>query len=121
MNRWIKYNPNPFKKVANDCSIRALCKALNKPWDYVYFMVCMAGFKKKDMPSTNDIWDDVLEWEGFERTELYEDLDVKGFCEVYTRGIYVLCLDGHVVTAEDGYYYDVWDSGEKRVRHYWKR
>lgn len=129
MDRWIEYNPNPIGKRANDCAIRALCKALDpyidvqrdKMWDIVYSIVHMAGYEKADMPSTNDVWDDVLEWFKFRRYKMRYDMTVEEFCEEHPSGIYVLCLDGHVVTAVDGFFYDSWDSSGKSVIYFWER
>ena len=129
MNRWIEYNPNPIGKRANDCAIRALCKSLepyidvqrDMMWDIVYSIVHMAGYEKADMPSTNDVWDDVLEWFKFRRYKMRYDVTVEEFCEENPNGTYVLCLDGHVVTAVDGFFYDSWNSGKRRVLRYWVR
>ena len=40
---------------------------------------------------------------------------------MHPDGVYVLGLQGHVVTVVDGLYYDTWDSGERLVLNYWKR
>ena len=38
---------------------------------------------------------------------------VKDFCRDNPQGIFVLCLDGHVVTVMHGNYYDAYDSGDE--------
>lgn len=30
------YNPNPDGRFVGDCTIRAICKLLDEPWDKVY-------------------------------------------------------------------------------------
>ena len=31
------------------------------------------------------------------------------------------CIDGHVVTVQDGKYYDTWDSGNEIPVYYWEK
>jgi hypothetical protein len=37
------------------------------------------------------------------------------------EGEYLLSIAGHVVYAEDGRYYDTWDSGGEIPHYYWKK
>lgn len=38
---YINVNVNPLHKRADDCTIRAIATALNKPWEEVYTDVCL--------------------------------------------------------------------------------
>ena len=62
---YIPYNPNPVGKSTGDCVIRALTKALNKPWDQVYIELCVEGYILGDMPSSNSVWSAYLKHHGF--------------------------------------------------------
>ena len=77
------------------------------------------------MPSANAVWGAVLRQHGFYRDSLPhvcpDCYTVAEFCADHPRGIYVLGTDGHVVTAIDGDWYDVWDSGDEIVTYYWYR
>lgn len=122
-DRWQYYNPNPKELVTGDCTIRALCKALDKEWDDVYIMTSAIGQIMKEMPSANRVWGAVLKDNGFARRDALDVLPpkftVKDFCDAFPDGVYVLGLDGHVVTVIDGIYYDTWDSGNMRILYYW--
>ena len=53
---WVQSNNNPGKALVGDCTIRAISKAINKPWDDTYIYLAVQGFKMKDMPSSNRVW-----------------------------------------------------------------
>lgn len=111
------YNPNPLNKFVGDCVIRAITKATGDSWDETYDGVCYAGKQLKDMPSSNAVWGAYLKQKGFRRhiipNTCPDCYSVKDFCRDNPQGIFVLCLDGHVVTAMHGNYYDVYDSGDE--------
>jgi hypothetical protein len=46
---------------------------------------------------------------------------VKEFAESHSEGIYLLSVAGHYVTIREGYYYDTWDCGNKKVYKAYKR
>lgn len=121
MRRWIPYNPNPLEKRVGDCAIRACCKATNCTWDEVFDHLVEIAYRQKDVLSANKVWGEYLRNNGYERMEPDFPMDVYKFCCNFTRGTYVLGLDGHVVTVKDGFFYDTWDSSEKNVIYYWER
>lgn len=118
------YNPNPSRNRVGDCAVRAICKATGKEWDSVYAALTAYGYISKDMPSANHVWGRYLRDIGFHRRLIDENLDnytVEDFCRDYPEGTYILALDGHVVCAVDGFYYDSWDSGQEIPVFYWTR
>lgn len=38
------FNPNPSNNNVGDCTIRALCAALNCDWDTAYIKTALRGF-----------------------------------------------------------------------------
>ena len=46
---------------------------------------------------------------------------VNDFCADHPTGTYILCIDGHVVTVQDGKYFDTWDSGNEIPVYYWEK
>lgn len=122
---YIKYNANPAGKNAGDCTIRALCLALNQSWEETYAGVAVEGLRLYDMPSANHVWGAYLRGKGFTREmipdERGEGYTVANFCKDNPRGIYVLALSGHVVGVIDGNYYDTWDSGNEIPIYFWKK
>lgn len=121
MNRWMPYNPNPKDRRVGDCAIRACCKATGRTWNEVFLDLADIAFRQKDVLSANMVWGEYLKNNGYIRHEPDYRIEVFDFCAEHPRGIYVLGLDGHVITVVDGMYYDTWDSGEKNVLYYWER
>ena len=54
MSRWKEYNPNPKNARVGDCTIRAICKALNSDWETVFAGVMVKACQLSDMPSANE-------------------------------------------------------------------
>lgn len=115
------YNPNPDGKNVGDCTVRALSKALNQPWEYTYTSIALEGFLRHDMPSANAVWGAYLRKCGFVRHLAPEDITVEEFAAEHQKGVYVLALSGHVVCILDGVLYDTWDSSNEVVLYYWMK
>lgn len=120
-NLWKPYNPNPSKSRVGDCTVRAICKATGKTWEQVHIALCAYGFMRCDMPSANHVWGAYLRSQGFRRFIIDDDCTVVDFCREHPQGTYILAIDGHVVCAADGFYYDSWDSGQEIPVYYWTR
>lgn len=120
------YNPNPLKKETSDCVIRAMCKATGKDWDVVYRELFEIGFELKVMPNDDEAWKQFLINNGF----TYHKLTIKRgskrpkvseFAQQNRTGTFVLRVAHHLVTLEDGYYYDIFDSGSSSMYGYWRK
>lgn len=120
---WIEFNNNPVNRRVGDCSVRALSLALNVGWEEAYLMSAINGYKMGDMPSSNSVWGAVLRQNGFYRQSIPDTcpdcFSVKDFCKENPKGTFVLGTGTHVVTAIDGNYYDVWDSGDEIIAYVW--
>lgn len=118
------YNPNPSRQRVGDCTVRAICKATGQDWDRTFCALSAYGLHCKDMPSANNVWGKYLRELGFRRyliDDSLEDYTVADFCRDNPEGTYILAIDGHVVCAVDGFYYDSWDSGQEIPIFYWTR
>ena len=122
---FVQYNPNPKRKSTIDCTIRALSKALDTDWDDAYIHLCMKGFVMKNMPSANEVWHELLKDEGYTRhiipNTCPDCYTVRDFCYEHPDGLYILGTGSHVITVENGNYYDNWDSGDEVPIYYWER
>lgn len=122
---WIKYNPNPVSARVGDCAVRAVAKALDTDWERAYALISINGFAMGDIISSNNVWGSVLRQNGFYRhvipNECPDCYTVEDFCKDHPKGIYVLGLQNHVVTIEDGNYFDTWPSGNETVIYYWSK
>ena len=124
MSLFKEYNPNPRRSRVGDCVIRAISKATGKDWHQTYVAVASYGLHCKDMPSANHVWGMYLRELGFRRHTIEDhgyDYTVEDFCRDHPKGTYILAIDGHVVCAVDGFYYDSWDSGQEVPIYYWTR
>lgn len=120
---WKEWNPNPLERVVGDCVIRALSKALNTDWESAFVKVSANAYEMADMPSSDSVWASVLRQNGFYRKAIPNTCPdcytVSNFAQEHPTGTYVLALGGHVVTVQDGDWYDTWDSGGQVPQYYW--
>lgn len=118
-----EFNANPIHKRVGDCTVRAISKALDQPWEDTYLGMAVEGFMLFDMPSANSVWGAYLHSKGFKRKLIpdNEDYDytVRDFCKDFPKGTYILALPSHVIAVIDGVYYDTWDSGNEVPVYYW--
>lgn len=122
---FVMTNPNPQGLNVGDCAIRAISIATDKPWNEVYTGVTLVGLKLSDMPSSNRVWGEYLEDNGF-KLHLIPDscpecYTVKDFCREYPKGTYIVGTGRHVIAIKDGSYMDTWDSGSERPLYFFKK
>lgn len=115
---WTYYNPNPVAVRVGDCAVRAVAKAIGCSWEEAYLRLALMGLQMGDMPSSNNVWGAVLRQKGFRRAAI-DDGTVEDFCNRHPKGIYVLTLERHVVTVEDGEVYDTWDCRKEEPIYSW--
>lgn len=118
------YNPNPAGRAVGDCAVRAVSKALDRSWEEVYTALALKGFCFGDLPNADSVWGAYLKENGFHRRMLPDSCPecytVADFAKDNPRGIFVLSMPGrHVVTVEDGVYFDSWDSGGEVPTYYY--
>lgn len=122
---WVYYNPNPKNQRVGDCSVRALCKALNKEWDDIYIGLCAEGLFYCDMPNSNYVWGMYIMARGFEQKIIPSIcpacVTVGQFAENHPEGTYILATQNHVVCVESGNVYDAWDSTNEVVLYYFEK
>lgn len=121
---FIYYQPNPAHRMTGDCAIRAVAKALNTDWDTAYMWLTAYGFRIKDWGNHNAVLHALLRAHGFTRHIIPDTCPdcytVRDFAADNPFGVYVLCTGSHVVTVEEGAYYDSWDSGDEVPAYYWR-
>ena len=121
--KWIEYNPNPTGRRVEDCSVRAIAKALDTDWETAYVKLCMNGFAMGDMPNANSVWGALLRQNGFNRSAIPNTCPdcytAEDFANEHDKGVYVLCFGNHVATIVDGNLYDSWNSSNEVPQYYW--
>lgn len=63
---FIFYNPNPKRKLVDDCVVRAICKITGKTWIEVYYELTDEGAEVGDLFWQNYVWGRYLTRQGFE-------------------------------------------------------
>lgn len=122
---FIEYNPNPTGRHVEDCSVRAVAKAIDTDWEEAYALIVTAGFGMGDMPHSNSVWGAVLRQHGFYRKSIPDTCPdcytAEEFCKDHPKGTYVLGFGRHVATVVDGDLYDSWDSSKEIPQYVWYR
>lgn len=120
----VYFNANPHGKQVGDCTVRAVCKATEQDWASAYACLTLQGLLMGDMPSANAVWGAYLRRKGFRKRLLPDSCPdcytLKDFCEDHPKGLYVVALNGHVVTVKDGDVYDTWDSLNESPIYYFE-
>lgn len=112
---FVEYNPNPKGIITGDCVIRAICKALNKDWEKVYMELTVEGLQEAMWGDTNHVWERYLREHGFTKQILPNTCPdcytIADFAKDFNTGTFIIATGSHVVTIQNGNYYDTWDSG----------
>lgn len=120
------YNPNPFQLDTDDCTLRALTKALNIDWDSAHILMdnmsmqmgLISGDKK-------EVFFALLRKYGFDRyvvpNTCPDCYTAEMFCKDHPEGVFVLGFGNHVVCVKDGTIFDTWDSRMQIPHFYWTR
>lgn len=136
--KWIKYNPNPQNNNTGDCSIRAYCKAENLDWNDAYDMASKLGKEMAMICDDHKVVDKILtekfgytyhkgdhcfvkDKDGNGKLEKGKKKTINEFAIEHPKGKYILWVHAHIVTVIDGYYYDSWDSGNKKINGYYTK
>lgn len=108
------YNPNPRNRNVGDCTVRAISKSLNIPWETAYLDLSMEGFDICDMPSSNATLDSYLRSKGFRKYTIPNECPscytFSDFADEYRKGTYIVCTGTHVACISQGTLFDSWQS-----------
>jgi hypothetical protein len=123
--KWIKYNPNPQNRNTGDCSIRAYCKVEGIDWNDAYDMATKLGKEMSMICDDHKVVDKILT-ENFGYTYVKGEKGAKKktvneFAIEHPEGTYIGWVSKHVVAIVNGYYYDSWDSGNRKMNGYYKK
>ena len=118
------YNANPKGKITCDCVARAICTALDEPYNSVlkemFEMQIETGYEYTDVKC----YDKYLESKGWTKMKQPRKSNNKKytgeeFCEIY-KGTCVANIGGnHVVCIKNGKVHDIWDSTDGCIGNYW--
>ena len=125
------FNANPKKRVTGDCTFRAICTALEKPWETVVMEMaevsCRTGYAINDKKGIERY----LKEQGWIKMPQPKKANGtkytgKQFCKNINRfglgkTLRVIANIGghHIVAIVDGKVWDTWDSTDGCVGNYW--
>ena len=123
--KYFQPNDKDIKDNYGDCVVRALCKAFDKPWLEVYDILVKKGRELQAMPNDKPVYEAVLKDRGFIYTGVSNKKGtkrpiVKQFARQHKTKT-VMVVANHLVSCEDGHFYDMWDSGEKSLYGFWTK
>lgn len=118
------YNANPKNKLTCDCVVRAICTALDEPYEKVLREMIEVqietGYEYTDVKAM----DKYLKSKGWIKMKQPRKSDNKKytgfeFCKTY-KGTCVANIGGHhTVCIKNGKVYDTWDSTDGCIGNYW--
>ncbi len=121
---FIEFNANPRGITTGDCVIRAISKALDTDWEKVYMALTVKGLEKAMWGDTNAVWEKYLRENGFEQHVLPDTCPdcytIADFADDHRTGTFIVATGSHVVTVQDGNYFDSWDSGNLIPSYYFE-
>lgn len=117
------YQPNDH--ICGDCGIRAVSKALNSTWEYALTALYETALKIKEAPGSCDNITETLGKRGWKWVPISPKSGekrptVSDFAREHPDGNYICRVSNHVVCARNGFYYDIWDCGDKSLYGYWE-
>ena len=118
------YNANPKGKLTCDCVVRAVCTALDEPYNQImkemFDMSIKTGYEYTDVKCI----DKYLQSKGWKKMKQPRKSNNKKytgeeFCKIY-KGTCVANIGGnHTVCIKNGKVHDTWDSTGGCIGNYW--
>lgn len=120
------YNANPRRKHTTDCVVRAICTALDQPYNQTVKELTELWLKTGLQMSDVKCYGKYLKSKGFTKNKQPRKPDNtkytgREFVKIF-KGVCVAHLGGnHIVCIKNGKVLDIWDSTEGCIGNYWAR
>ena len=118
------YNANPKNRLTCDCVVRAICTALDEPYERVLREMIEVqietGYEYTDVKAM-DKYLKSKGWNKMKQPRKSDNTKYTGFefCKIY-KGTCVANIGGHhTVCIKNGKVYDTWDSTDGCIGNYW--
>lgn len=126
-NTFHYYNANPKNKITGDCVIRAICTAMEIPYETVYKELLEMSIKTGYMINDKKCYHKYIEskgWKKYNQPRKFDNTKYTGkeFCErSIGPGKRIIAHIGghHVVSIIDGKVWDIWNSTDGCIGNYW--
>lgn len=129
---FIFFQPNPLEKqepnksVRADCSVRAVCAALNISWEESYKQLCDYAAEVYEMPNGKIGFEHAIQKLGFVIQKMpriqkgQKRMTVQDFASKFPEKIAIMNCAGHYTCVKHGDIYDSWDCGDKPIYSYFE-
>lgn len=111
------YNANALNKYEDDCVVRAISCATNRPWDYVYDYLSDEAQKQGTLMDKREFVRNYLD-RTYQRLEgIYGSVGhVSG---QFPNNVLLITMKGHIVCSKYGIIYDTFDCRDREVENVW--
>ena len=111
---FVKFTANP-KNETNDCIIRSIAKATDRPWQNVMKEMCDIAIEMYLMPNNSEVIEEYM----YRRKKFVyspsNPTTVQQFAAENPVGRFVICGEDHAIAIVDGDWYDLNDSANTKV------
>ena len=126
-NTFHYYNANPKNKITADCVVRALCTAMEEPYNVVYRELFEFSLQCGYMLNEKQCYDRYLKSKGWVKNNQPRKADNtkytgSEFCtKIANKNVrYIAKIGGHhIVAIINGKVNDIWDSTDGCIGNYW--
>lgn len=112
------YNANARGKFVNDCVVRAISLAENKPWDETYKELSTIAQEKGIILDDVNFVEPLLD--SRYKRKCYNGKYVWEFCEENPSGTYLITMNGHITCCIDGIIYDTFNCLDRIMWCAWE-
>lgn len=109
------YNANPFGRIVNDCTVRAISLATEKTWDETYRELSDYARRQGITFSEIEFINEYLA----ERYPRYCDTEnittLQNFLDLEIPGRFLITMSGHITCAIDGVCYDTFNPSNRYI------
>lgn len=111
------YNANPYGRLVNDCTVRAISLATGESWNDTYKELSdfarMQGSMFDDVMYIDSYLD--IKFDKFYQRNNKRKLAVRQFTQEYPIGTFLITMRGHITCCIDGTIYDTFYPGDRLV------
>jgi len=111
------YNANPYGRLVNDCTVRAISLATGESWNDTYKELSdfarMQGSMFDDVMYIDSYLD--IKFDKFYQRNNKRKLTVRQFTQEYPIGTFLITMRGHITCCIDGTIYDTFYPGDRLV------
>lgn len=109
------YNANPFGRIVNDCTVRAISLATEKTWDETYRE--LSNYARQEGITFSEI--EFINEYLAERYPRYCNTDnfitLQDFLDLEIPGRFLITMNGHITCAINGVCYDTFNPSNRLI------